>query len=106
MSGRFMQLMCFFDLPVLTRIDRRNYRRFRKFLLSSGFVMIEESVYTRMVINGNARRAVEESVRKNRPPEGLVALLTVTEKQFANMEMITGGYVSDVISSTERVVEV
>ena len=101
-----MQLMCFFDLPVLTRIDRRNYRRFRKFLLKSGFVMIEESVYTRMVINGNARRALEESVRKHKPPEGLVALLTVTEKQFANMEMITGDYETDVITSTERVVEI
>ena len=106
MSSRVMQLMCFLDLPVVTRVDRRNYRRFRKFLLKSGFVMIEESVYTRMVINGNARRALEESVRKNKPPEGLVALLTVTEKQFANMEMITGDYETDVITSTERVVEI
>lgn len=101
-----MQIMCFFDLPVVTAKDRGNYRRFRKFLLKNGFCMVEESVYSRMVINGNSRRAVEELVRKNRPPKGLVALLTVTEKQFANMEMITGEYKSDVISSTDRVVEV
>lgn len=106
MSTRFMQLMCFFDLPVTTRIDRRNYRRFRKFLLKNGFVMIEESVYTRMVINGNSRLALEALIRKNKPPEGLVALLAVTEKQFANMEMITGDYETDVIMSTERVIEV
>lgn len=101
-----MQLLCFFDLPVVTRIDRRNYRRFRRFLLKSGFIMIEESVYSRMVINGNARLALEEQIRRNKPPEGLVALLTVTEKQFANMEMITGEYETDVIMSHERVVEV
>lgn len=100
-----MQLMCFFDLPVVTGRDRRNYRIFRKFLLKTGFVMVEESVYTRMVINGNARRAVEALVRKNRPPKGLVALLAVTEKQFANMEMITGSYETDVVTSTDRVVE-
>lgn len=68
--------------------------------------MIEESVYSRMVINGNARKSVEELVRRNKPPKGLVALLTVTEKQFANMEIITGSYETDVITSKDRVVEV
>lgn len=101
-----MQVMCFFDLPTTTGKDRRQYRIFRKFLIKSGFTMIEESVYSRMVINGNARKAVEELVRRNKPPKGLVALLTVTEKQFAGMELIVGEYDSNVISTTERVVEV
>ena len=69
-------------------------------------MMVEESVYSRMVINGNSRRAVEAIIRRNKPPKGLVVLLTVTEKQFANMEFITGEYESDVISSSDRVVEV
>lgn len=101
-----MQLMCFFDLPVVTGRDRRNYRKFRKMLLNNGFMMIEESVYSRMVINGNSRRTVESTIRQNKPPKGVVALLTVTEKQFANMEMITGEFVTDVICSSERVVEI
>lgn len=106
MSSRFMQLMCFFDLPTITAKDRREYRKFRKLLLKNGFVMVEESVYTRMVINGNSRRALESLLRDHKPPKGIVALLTVTEKQFANMEMITGEYESNVISSKDRVVEV
>jgi len=100
-----MQLMCFFDLPVETARNRRNYRIFRKFLIKTGFVMVEKSVYTRLVINGQARRSVEEAVRRHRPPEGLVALLVVTEKQFANMEIITGEYETDVITSLDRVIE-
>lgn len=101
-----MELLCFFDLPVETGRDRRNYRRFRKFLLKSGFIMVEESVYARMVINGNARRALEESVRKNKPPKGLVALMAVTEKQFANMEMIVGDFSTDVVVASQKVIEV
>ena len=43
-----------------------------------------------------------ELLRKNRPPRGIVALLPVTEKQFAKMDIITGDYETDVISSIER----
>lgn len=74
--------------------------------MKNGFAMIEESVYSRMVINGNARKAVEDIVRKNKPPKGIVALLTVTEKQFANMELIVGECESNVVSTTEQVVVV
>lgn len=100
-----MELLCFFDLPVETGKDRRNYRLFRKFLLKNGFIMIEESVYARMVINGNSRRALEEAVRRNKPPKGLVALMAVTEKQFANMEMITGDFDTNVVVSSQKVIE-
>lgn len=100
-----MELLCFFDLPVETGKDRRNYRLFRKFLVKNGFIMIEESVYVRMVINGNSRRALEESVRRNKPPKGLVALMAVTEKQFANMEMITGDFDTNVVVSSQKVIE-
>ena len=105
MSSRFMQLICFFDLPVKTAKDRREYRKFRKFLVRNGFVMIQESVYARMVINGNSRRAMECLVRQNGPPKGVVALLSVTDKQFGNIEMIVGEHLTNVISSADRVVE-
>ena len=36
MSYRFMRILVFFDLPTETLEDRRNYRHFRKFLMSSG----------------------------------------------------------------------
>ena len=101
-----MQLICFFDLPVDTAKDRRNYRIFRKFLIKNGFVMLEESVYTRMVIGGNSHRMLVDLLRKNRPPKGIVALLPVTEKQFAKMDIITGDYETDVISSMDKIVEI
>ena len=37
-----------FDLPVDTEQQRRNYRVFRKYLIESGFVMMQQSIYTRM----------------------------------------------------------
>ena len=45
-----------------------------------------------------------ESVRQNKPPEGLVLMLVVTEKQFARMEFVVGESHSEIIDSDERTV--
>jgi len=50
-SYRFMRILVFFDLPVTTAENRRDYTRFRKFLIKNGFIMLQESVYARMALN-------------------------------------------------------
>lgn len=40
-----------FDLPVVTAHDRKEYTKFRKYLLKSGFLMLQESVYCRLIPN-------------------------------------------------------
>jgi len=106
MSYRFMRMMIFFDLPTDTAEERRNYRKFRKLLLDSGFLMMQESVYCKLLINGSAEKAVIESIRKNKPPKGIIQALTITEKQFSKMEYISGEFTTDVINSDARMVVV
>ncbi|MEQ3452377.1 CRISPR-associated endonuclease Cas2 [Enterococcus cecorum] len=104
MSYRYMRILVFFDLPVLSLEQRRDYRSFRKFLIKDGFIMLQESVYCKMVLNESAAKAVVGQVKKNRPEDGLVQLLTVTEKQFSKMEYIVGEYKSEVLDSDQRLV--
>jgi CRISPR-associated protein Cas2 len=104
MSYRYMRVLVFFDLPTETTADKRAYRLFRKALIRNGFVMLQQSVYCRLLINTNAGKAAMETVRKNKPPEGLVQMLTITEKQFADIEYLVGRNRSDVISTDERVI--
>ncbi|MCJ0579265.1 CRISPR-associated endonuclease Cas2 [Enterococcus cecorum] len=99
-----MRILVFFDLPVLSLEQRRDYRSFRKFLIKDGFIMLQESVYCKMVLNESAAKAVVEQVKRNRPEDGLVQLLTVTEKQFSKMEYIVGEYKSEVLDSDQRLV--
>lgn len=87
---RYMRLLVFFDLPVESAMQRKNYRLFRKHLIKDGFLMLQESVYAKLVTNDGAAGAVIMRLRKHRPPEGLIQVLKVTEKQFATMEYITG----------------
>lgn len=104
MSYRFMRIFVFFDLPVATSENRREYARFRRFLIKNGFIMMQESVYCRIAANQNSVKIITDKVKKNKPSEGLVQVLTVTEKQFSKMEFITGEFSSDVIDTDERLV--
>ena len=99
-----MRIIVFFDLPMLTDKDKRQYRKFRKDLIKNGFVMMQESVYTRMVLNQSVQNSVISLLKKNKPENGLVQALVVTEKQFTNIENICGKIVSDIIDTDERVI--
>lgn len=99
-----MRVMVFFDLPTLSAEDRREYAKFRKFLIKGGFLMMQESVYTKMTLNKTVADSVVESVKRNKPPKGLVQLMTITEKQFNRMEYVCGEFVSDVLCTDERLV--
>ena len=104
MSYRFMRLLVMFDLPTETVDDQRNYRQFRKMLIKNGFVMMQESVYTKLMVSPSAHFTVMQTLRKNRPPKGFVCALEVTEKQFAAMECIVGESHSEVLDTDERLV--
>lgn len=107
MSGRvrYMRLIVFFDLPVGTSLQRRNYARFRKYLEKSGYLMMQESVYAKLAINGRVADGLIAKLRENKPPEGLVQVLTVTERQFADIECITGKATShDALDDMEELV--
>ena len=101
---RFMRTFILFDLPVLTAAYRREYRKFRKFLIKTGFVMLQESVYSKLSLNATAAKTVENIVKVNAPKKGIVQILTVTEKQYASMEYITGEFISEYVTTADRLV--
>lgn len=104
MSYRYMRVVVFFDLPVLTEKNRKEYRDFRKFLIKSGFLMMQESVYCKLVQNSVAAELLVESIKKHKPSTGLIQLLKLTEKQYAKIEYIVGDNKSNIIDSDERLI--
>ena len=101
-----MRLMIFFDLPTVTNKDLTEYRRFRKFLLKNGFIMMQESIYCKIVLNNNSTKLLKTQINKNLPPNGLVELMQITEKQFGDIEYLVGKGQTKIIDSIERVVEI
>lgn len=97
-----MRVLVMFDLPTETSENRRNYTKFRKYLIKSGFMMMQQSVYVRLALNQTDAKGMIDSVKKNKPSEGLVQILTITEKQYSKMEIISGEYSNDTVDTDER----
>ena len=89
-----MRVMVLFDLPTITEKNRAEYRKFHKFLIQEGFIMMQESVYTKLALNGTVAE----------PPEGLIEMLIITEKQFSGIEYISGEEQNCVIDGEERLI--
>ena len=102
MSFRFMRVMIFFDLPTETAKERRNYSKFRKMLIDEGFIMMQESVYSKLALNNSVVNSIKEKINKNKPPKGIVQLLIITEKQFSEIEYIVGEKNTEILDNTER----
>lgn len=104
MRNRIMRTIVFFDLPNIYYQDKRNYMLFRKYLLSEGFIMMQESVYSKIVLNSQQANALLERLRKKSPKKGLIQVLTITEKQYTQIEYIIGKSNSKIIDSEDRLI--
>ena len=99
-----MRMIVFFDLPTVTAKERNAYNKFRKGLVKEGFVMMQESVYVKLALNNSIVDSEKEKIKKIKPKNGVIQLLTITEKQFSSIEYIIGGKNTNTLDDTERLV--
>lgn len=99
-----MRVIVMFDLPVTTPDARKKYSAFRKYLIKNGFLMMQESIYCKLAQNSTAAETIIENIRKNKPSDGLVQVLKITEKQFSKIEYIVGSSKSEVYDGDERLI--
>jgi len=85
-----MRLIVFFDLPTVTKAEKRAYTVFRRFLINDGYDMLQWSVYGRVVNGIDAEKKHAKRLAENLPPAGSVRCISVTEKQFAAMKLLVG----------------
>ena len=99
-----MRIIVFFDLPNVYSKDKRAYLMFRKFLINEGFIMMQESVYSKIVLNSQQSSLVLERIRKNAPKKGIIQVMNITERQYSQIEFIIGNSNSKIINSEERLI--
>lgn len=84
---RIMWVMVLFDLPTDTKKDRRAYADFRKALLKDGFQMFQFSIYVRHCSSRENMLVHIKRVKASMPEKGLVGIMTITDKQFGEIEL-------------------
>lgn len=91
MSGyRMMWLYVMFDLPVVTKAERKRATRFRKDLLDLGFEMAQYSVYLRFCDSKVTAETYIKKIRAALPNQGRIHILSVTDKQYGNAHIFIG----------------
>lgn len=83
---KIMWVFVHFDLPTETKKDRKEYARFRKFLLEDGFIMFQYSMYARHCSSRENATVHKNRVKREMPPMGEVIIFEITDAQFARME--------------------
>ena len=84
---RVMWILVFFDLPTETKKDKKRYTDFRKKLQCDGFTMFQFSIYIRHCASSENAEVHLKRVKSFLPEFGKVGLLTITDKQFGNMQL-------------------
>ena len=85
-----MWIIVLFDLPTVTKASRREYTRFRKFLLKDGFTMMQYSVYMRHSSSDENAKVHAKRVKERLPDDGEVRIIKITDKQFGKIEVYYG----------------
>ncbi|MBQ8494061.1 MAG: CRISPR-associated endonuclease Cas2 [Alistipes sp.] len=87
---QIMWIFVFFDLPTETKSERKKYAEFRKQLLRDGFTMFQFSIYLRHCPSRENADVHIKRVKNSLPKDGYVGILTITDKQFGQMELFRG----------------
>lgn len=104
MRNRVMRTIVFFDLPNVYYKDRKNYQKFHKFLVNDGYIMLQESVYSKIALNLQQAELNINKIKKNSPQKGVIQVMNITEKQYADIEFIIGKPQTNVIDSEDRLI--
>ena len=92
-SFKIMWLMLMFDLPTKSKKDKKRYHWFHDELDKEGFMMLQYSVYGKIFSSPESanygKKRIKDFIRKN-IKNGNIRILTFTDKQFSNMDVIIG----------------
>lgn len=86
---RIMWVLVFFDLPTDTKKERKAAADFRKKLIGDGFTMFQYSIYVRHCPSRENAEVHQRRVKALVPEYGQVAIVTITDKQFGEIELFS-----------------
>lgn len=89
-SYKLMWMIVLFDLPVVTKSERKQAAEFRKNLLEMGFHMSQFSVYYRLVSGREAMEPYINKIQSKLPVNGKVDIIGITDKQYGDIISFNG----------------
>ncbi len=79
-----MWCVIMFDLPVVTKKERKEATKFRKMLVDFGFAMVQFSVYGKFSPSVSSNQKIERFIKAHLPAHGEVRIFHLTDNQWAS----------------------
>ena len=90
MSDRRGVIFIIFDLPVQTVNERRQYAKFRKSILRSGYVFFQKSVYVKLLRNISSADNEIQKIDDLAPDAGEIQTITMNLNVFRTLHAVRG----------------
>ena len=87
---KIMWVLVLFDLPSVSKKEKRAYTDFREKLKNGGFRLFQFSIYLRHCASKENAAVHKKRIKTWLPHHGKVAILTITDRQFGLMELFFG----------------
>ena len=88
--SRFNVLIVIFDLRTITPDERGRYRKFRKYLVGSGYSYVQESVYVKLIRSKASGKAEMSALTDNAPDDGNVITIIMSLADFKKINFVKG----------------
>ncbi len=85
-----MWIYVMFDLPVITKKEKKEAAQFKNALLDLSFEMVQYSVYTRICGSTRKVEVVSKKIEHIFPHQGKVDILAITDKQHSDIICLRG----------------
>ena len=99
---RVMWILVLYDLPTETKKDRKIAAKFRKNIMGDGFTMFQFSIYVRHCASMDNAEVHIKRVKTFVPEYGSVAVMCITDKQFANIQLFNGSKIAKMQSQPQQ----
>lgn len=87
---QLMWVLVMYDLPTVTKKEKKIAARFRKQILADGFTMFQFSMYVRHCPSRENAEVHMQRVKNIIPEDGLVGIFYITDKQFGDIQIFQG----------------
>jgi CRISPR-associated protein Cas2 len=87
---QLMWALVMYDLPTVTKKEKKIAARFRKQILADGFTMFQFSMYVRHCPSRENAEVHMQRVKNIVPEDGLVGIFYITDKQFGDIQIFQG----------------
>ena len=90
MRDRKCVMMVMFDVPAEGKNERKEYAQFHKFLIRSGYVRLQKSVYVKLLRSSESISGERARVREYMPTDGSIGILPLSLACFNAYEALQG----------------